>query len=80
MEKQVVVITGASAGVGRATARAFAARGARIGLIARNGEALEAAKSEVEARGGQAIVLPMPRPSNAPRKRSKTRSVPSMCG
>jgi NAD(P)-dependent dehydrogenase (short-subunit alcohol dehydrogenase family) len=53
---QVVVITGASAGVGRATARLFAARGARIGLIARNREALENAKAEVEARGGQAVV------------------------
>ena len=52
----VVVITGASAGVGRATARAFAARGARIGLIARNREALEAAASEVEARGGRAVI------------------------
>ncbi|HEY0372004.1 MAG TPA: SDR family oxidoreductase [Thermoanaerobaculia bacterium] len=52
----VVVITGASAGVGRATAREFAARGARIGLIARNQEALENAKREVEARGGQAVV------------------------
>ena len=53
---QVVVITGASAGVGRATARAFAARGAKIGLIARNREALDAARAEVEARGGEAIV------------------------
>jgi short-subunit dehydrogenase len=53
---QVVVITGASAGVGRATARAFAARGARIGLVARNREALENAKREVEARGGEAVV------------------------
>ncbi|HYI11809.1 MAG TPA: SDR family oxidoreductase [Thermoanaerobaculia bacterium] len=52
----VVVITGASAGVGRATARAFAARGARIGLVARNREALEAARAEVEARGGQGVV------------------------
>ncbi len=53
---QVVVITGASAGVGRATVHAFAARGARIGLIARNREALENAKREVEARGGEAVV------------------------
>ena len=52
----VVVITGASAGVGRATARAFAARGAHVGLIARNREALEAAKAEVEARGGKAVI------------------------
>lgn len=55
-ESRVVVITGASAGVGRATARAFAARGARIGLIARNVEALEEARKEVEARGGEAVV------------------------
>lgn len=54
--KPVVVITGASAGVGRATARAFAARRSRIGLIARNVEALQAARREVEARGGEAIV------------------------
>ncbi|HEX6096935.1 MAG TPA: SDR family NAD(P)-dependent oxidoreductase [Thermoanaerobaculia bacterium] len=37
---KTVVITGASAGVGRATARAFAAQGARVGLIARNREAI----------------------------------------
>lgn len=55
-DSRVVVITGASAGVGRATARAFAARGARVGLIARNAEALEEARKEVEARGGQAVV------------------------
>ncbi len=55
-DSPVVVITGASAGIGRATARAFAARGARIGLIARNAEALEKARAEVEARGGKAVV------------------------
>lgn len=55
-DSPVVVITGASAGIGRATARAFAARGARIGLIARNAEALEHARAEVEARGGKAVV------------------------
>ncbi len=53
---KVIVITGASAGVGRATARAFAARGANIGLIARNREALETTREEVEARGGKAVV------------------------
>jgi short-subunit dehydrogenase len=52
----VVVITGASAGVGRATARAFARRGARIGLIARGHEGLEATRHEVEALGGRAFV------------------------
>jgi short-subunit dehydrogenase len=53
---EVVVITGASAGVGRATVRAFAERGAHVGLIARNSEALEAAQREVEACGGKALV------------------------
>jgi short-subunit dehydrogenase len=57
--RKAVVITGASAGVGRATAREFARHGARIGLIARDRERLEAAKSEVEALGGRAIVLPL---------------------
>jgi NAD(P)-dependent dehydrogenase (short-subunit alcohol dehydrogenase family) len=56
--RQVVVITGASAGVGRATVRAFAERGAAIGLIARGREGLEGARREVEARGGSALVLP----------------------
>jgi NAD(P)-dependent dehydrogenase (short-subunit alcohol dehydrogenase family) len=55
---QVVVITGASAGVGRATARLFAERGAHIGLIARGTDGLEAAAKEVEAAGGTALVVP----------------------
>jgi NAD(P)-dependent dehydrogenase (short-subunit alcohol dehydrogenase family) len=55
---EIVVVTGASAGVGRATVRAFAERGAHIGLIARNREALENARQEVEAMGGRALVLP----------------------
>ena len=53
------MITGASAGVGRATVRAFAERGAHIGLIARGRDGLEAAKLEVEALGGRALVLPL---------------------
>src|SRR6478672_4062631 len=55
---EVVVITGASAGVGRATVREFARHGAQIGLVARGSEGLEAAKREVEGLGGQALVLP----------------------
>ena len=54
--RQVVMITGASAGVGRATSVAFARRGARIGLLARGREGLEAARRDVEAAGGQAIM------------------------
>jgi NAD(P)-dependent dehydrogenase (short-subunit alcohol dehydrogenase family) len=57
-KSKVVVITGASAGVGRATAHEFAKEGARIGLIARGRAGLEAAKEEVEQRGGEALVLP----------------------
>lgn len=54
---QVVVVTGATAGVGRATVRAFAARGASIGLLARGSEALHAAAKEVEAEGGRALPI-----------------------
>ena len=57
-EREVVVITGASAGVGRATVREFAKRRARIGLIARGVDGLEGARREVEAAGGEALVLP----------------------
>jgi NAD(P)-dependent dehydrogenase (short-subunit alcohol dehydrogenase family) len=56
-QREVVVITGASAGVGRAVAREFAAHGAMIGLLARNRDTLEGVKQEVEALGGQALVL-----------------------
>lgn len=55
----VVVITGASAGVGRATARAFAREGAKIGLIARGEDRLEATRREVDGLGGEALVLPL---------------------
>lgn len=55
----VVVITGASAGVGRAVARRFAGRGVCVGLIARDVERLEAAADEVRERGGEALVLPL---------------------
>ncbi|MFC7544659.1 SDR family NAD(P)-dependent oxidoreductase [Siccirubricoccus deserti] len=53
-----MVITGASAGVGRAVATAFGRRGWNVGLIARGEERLERARQEVEALGGRALVLP----------------------
>jgi NAD(P)-dependent dehydrogenase (short-subunit alcohol dehydrogenase family) len=55
---RVVVVTGASAGVGRATARKFAELGASIGLVARGLEGLEGARGEVEAAGGRALAVP----------------------
>ncbi len=54
----VVVITGASAGVGRATARAFAELGSSIGLVARGRDGLEAARHDIESQGGRGLVLP----------------------
>src|SRR5207237_8277771 len=52
------VITGASAGLGRAGEREFARHGAKIGLLARGLDGLEAAKREVEDVGGTAVVIP----------------------
>jgi NAD(P)-dependent dehydrogenase (short-subunit alcohol dehydrogenase family) len=54
---RTIVITGASAGVGRATARAFAREGARLGLLARGRDGLEAAKREVTQLGGEAVAV-----------------------
>ena len=57
-KRRVIVITGAGAGVGRATAQMFArTEGAHIGLLARGLESLEGAKRDVEALGGKAIIL-----------------------
>ncbi len=58
LEGKVVAITGASAGIGRATAREMARRGADVGLIARGAERLEAARREVEDLGVRACVAP----------------------
>ncbi len=55
---EVVVITGASAGVGRAIVREFARHGAHIGFLARGREGLEGAKRDVEALGGKALAVP----------------------
>jgi NAD(P)-dependent dehydrogenase (short-subunit alcohol dehydrogenase family) len=54
---QVVVITGASAGVGRAVAEAYGRRGARVGLIARGQAGLDGARRAVEAAGGKAMIF-----------------------
>ena len=56
--KEIVVVTGATAGVGRAVVRRFAKEGAYIGLLARGKEALKNAKKEVDEAGGKAIAIP----------------------
>ena len=56
--QQVVVVTGASAGVGRATAIAFAKKGAAVALLARGIEGLQGAAREIEALGGKTLIIP----------------------
>jgi NAD(P)-dependent dehydrogenase (short-subunit alcohol dehydrogenase family) len=58
-KEEVVVVTGASAGLGRAIVERFARDGSAIGLIARGPERLEAARRNVESLGGRALVLPL---------------------
>lgn len=58
-ERQVVVVTGASAGVGRAVVRRFARDGAAIALIARGEDGLAGAAADVEAVGGAALQCPL---------------------
>lgn len=57
-KSQTVVVTGASAGIGRATAELFGARGARVALIARGEAGLRGAADAVDYRGGKALALP----------------------
>ncbi|MBD0376664.1 MAG: SDR family oxidoreductase [Flavisolibacter sp.] len=56
---KVIVITGASGGVGRVTAWEFAKQGAKVALLARSSEHLEGAKREVELNGGTALAIPV---------------------
>jgi len=55
---QTVVITGASAGIGRATAQLYGSRGARVGLVARGQTGLDGAVRDVERAGGKALAVP----------------------
>jgi len=58
MHGPVVVVTGASAGVGRAVARAYGERGASVALLARGTTGLAGAAADVRAAGGRALELP----------------------
>src|ERR671921_2569031 len=58
---RVIVITGATAGVGRATARAFAARGDAVAILARGAESLEATRRELESLGSRTIAVSVDR-------------------
>lgn len=55
---QVIVVTGASSGIGRATAEAFAATGARVALVARRRDLLEEVAEACRAQGGEAVAVP----------------------
>jgi len=59
LKDKVALVTGASQGIGRATSLALAQAGARVALAARNKEKLAALAGEIEALGGQALIVPM---------------------
>ena len=59
VKERVAVVTGASQGIGRATALLLAENGARLVLAARNAEKLAAAAEEIKKKGGEALVVPM---------------------
>lgn len=58
LKNKVVMITGASSGIGRGLAVALGAKGAKVGLIARRAEALDEVVAEIESLGGKAVALP----------------------
>src|SRR5690348_7142736 len=58
LPEQVMVITGASSGIGLATARAAARKGAKVVLVARNADALSEIEQEINSAGGEAMYVP----------------------
>ena len=86
MDQGTVVITGASAGIGRATAELYGRRGARVALIARGEDGLNGADEAVRAAGGTALPLPLPADVadfaavDDAAERAEPSSAPSRCG
>jgi NAD(P)-dependent dehydrogenase (short-subunit alcohol dehydrogenase family) len=58
LHAQVILVTGASQGIGRAIATTFARHGAQVALVARSADRLDQAVAEIEGQGGQALALP----------------------
>ena len=59
LENQVAIVTGAGTGIGRAASRMLAAEGARVVLVGRRQEPLDAVVGEITAAGGQAAAFPV---------------------
>src|ERR1700727_979741 len=59
LKDKIAIVTGASQGIGRATAVALAASGAKVAVAARNTEKLAALVTEIVAAGGEALAVPM---------------------
>ena len=82
--EQIIVVTGASGGIGRAVAKAFGARQATVALLARGDLGLRGAAADVKEAGGSASLYlwtcPIRHKCSKPRKRSKAISDPSMSG